>query len=107
MGAVWGREGSLLAFQAASVVRVPGPGHQHHVMGGCRQTCVKTETPSHVMWQSMMGAQDRPGSGSAQQIWFLLGHLEQRSYVALEEAHMGPLGTHPSETQFAGSVERA
>lgn len=79
MGAVWGREGSLLAFQAASVVRVPGPGHQHHVTGGCPQTCVKTEAPSLVMWQSMMGAQDRPGSGSAQQIWFLAtwskGHM--------------------------------
>lgn len=72
MGAAWGRERGLFAFQAASAARVPGLGHQHHVTGGCPRT------PSLAVWQSMMGTQHRPSRGSAQQAWFVLGRLEQR-----------------------------
>lgn len=84
-----------LAFQAASVVRVPGRGHQHHVTGGCPRTCVKPEAPSLAEWQSTVGAQDRPAGGPLSSGSCLTIQSKGRMWL-WGKGHLGPLGTRPS-----------
>lgn len=50
----------------------------------------------------MVGDQDGPSSGFVHQISCLHSHMEQRSFVVLEEAHLRPFSNHPSEMWFAG-----